>query len=615
MRKSSSKPFGSSGPARRSIAFAAASLLAMSPVRAYAVNPSQDFAMSPAPGGALAQGSAAVSKFKFMFGAPARWQGTLHWRYNHANAPAQFSNAKDAVISQIIAESTKWTSVCGVQIAYDGETTVAPHTLAAGPNGVNVIGWGQPDMGISGATYVWYQTSGNNRMLVEADTILDPQYVMTPTQFTQTMSHEWGHAIGLAHSNVEGALMSGPPDSMYSNGSTLTPDDVHGCRCLYGPAAGQTAGNVCSLPESIDFGTVSVGASSSENPVTVTNSGNAAMTIAAISTGTGDFAIGSNSCAPGTALAPGASCTFGVVARPASAGERGDLVTIATSEGPYQIPLDATAVAVPQATQAPVPNFEGSWWNAPGGSESGWGLNLAQQGNVIFASWFTYDATGKAWWLSMTANPAGNNVFSGTLYQTRGPAFNIVPFDSNAVTYQAVGTGTLAFTDANNGTFTYTVNGIGGTKSITRTVFGSLPVCTVATQATLATATNYQDIWWAAASGESGWGVYLTHQGSTIFASWFSYDLDGSPLWLSVTAQQNAAGVYSGALYRTTGPPFGTPFDPSRVTYTPVGNATLTFGDGDDTTFAYSVTIGSVSVTQSKHLSRMVFQVPGTVCR
>jgi hypothetical protein len=27
------------------------------------------------------------------------------------------------------------------------------------------------------------------------------------------------------------------------------------------------------------------------------------------------------------------------------------------------------------------------------------------------------------------------------------------------------------------------------------------------------------------------------------------------------------------------------------------------------------VTIGSVSVTQSKHLSRMVFQVPGTVCR
>jgi hypothetical protein len=185
------------------------------------------------------------------------------------------------------------------------------------------------------------------------------------------------------------------------------------------------------------------------------------------------------------------------------------------------------------------------------------------------------------------------------------------------VTYQAVGTGTLAFSDANNGTFTYTVNGIGGTKPITRTVFGSLPVCTAATQAMLATATNYQDIWWAAAGGESGWGVYLTHQGSTIFASWFSYDFDGSPLWLSVTASQSAAGVYSGTLYRTTGPAFGTPFDPSKVAYTPVGSATLTFGNGDDATFAYSVTLGSppVTVTQSKQLTRLVFQVPGTVCR
>ena len=135
-------------------------------------------------------------------------------------------------------------------------------------------------------------------------------------------------------------------------------------------------------------------------------------------------------------------------------------------------------------------------------------------------------------------------------------------------------------------------------------MFGTLPVCTAATQAMLATATNYQDIWWAAASGESGWGVYLTHQGSTIFASWFSYDLDGSPLWLSVTASQNAAGVYSGTLYRTTGPAFGAPFDSSKVAYTPVGSATLTFGDGDDATFAYSVTIGSGRVAENRSVCR-----------
>ncbi len=106
-------------------------------------------------------------------------------------------------------------------------------------------------------------------------------------------------------------------------------------------------------------------------------------------------------------------------------------MTIDTSEGPYRVPLDATGVGAPQPpAQTLAPNFEGSWWTAPAGSESGWGLNFAHQGDVIFATVFTYDATGKTWWLSMTANRIGNNVFSGTLYETRGPAFNTVPFDS-----------------------------------------------------------------------------------------------------------------------------------------------------------------------------------------
>ena len=43
----------------------------------------------------------------------------------------------------------------------------------------------------------------------------------------------------------------------------------------------------------------------------------------------------------------------------------------------------------------------------------------------------------------------------------------------------------------------------------------------------LSLAYNYQDLWWAAPAGsEAGWGVNLTHQGDTIFATWFTYDLD-----------------------------------------------------------------------------------------
>jgi len=603
------------------VALSLASIVSTSAGIARAAGDVPDYALSPVPSASTAQRSAAVSKFKYMFGAPARWPGAMHWRYNHASAPAQFSNAKDAVVQQIIAESAKWTAVCGVQIAYDGETTALPKTLAAGgPDGISVIGWQKPDLGISGATYLWYQTNGSSGLtLVDADMMLDPAYVTTTAQLTSTVSHEWGHAIGLAHSNLERTLMSGPPDSAYTNDTGLAADDVHGCRCLYGPPAGQSAANVCSLPEIVDFGTLSVGVASSESPITVTNSGNATLTISGVRTGTGDFLIGTNGCTPGASLAPGASCTFGVLARLARAGDRSDEVTIDTSEGPYRVPLDATGVGAPPA-QTLAPNFEGSWWTAPAGSESGWGLNFAHQGDVIFATVFTYDATGKTWWLSMTASRLGNNnVFSGTLYETRGPAFNTVPFDSKAVTYHAVGTGTLDFSDANNGTFTYNVNGIAQSKPVTRTVFGNLPICTSATQSDLSAATNYQDIWWAAAgTGETGWGLHFTHQGDIIFATWFTYDFDGSPLWLSATAQKSAPGVYSGTLYRTTGPAFGTvPFDPAKVARSPVGNATLSFGNGDNATFAYSVTLGSqaVTVAQTKQLSRLVFRDPGTVCR
>ena len=258
-------------------------------------------------------------------------------------------------------------------------------------------------------------------------------------------------------------------------------------------------------------------------------------------------------------------------------------------------------------------NYEGLWWNAPAGSESGWGINLAHQGDVIFASWFTYDLTGKGWWLVMTANKTAANSYSGTLYQTTGPAFSAAHFDPSGVSATSVGTGTLTFVDSNNGSFAYSVNGIAQTKSITRESFGPMPTCTFASQTSHAAATNYQDLWWAApAASESGWGVNFTHQGDAIFATWFTYDVDHTPMWLVVTAQKSSAGVYTGTLYRTTGPAFNAvPFNPNNIVATSVGTATITFTDGNTATFATTVN----GVAQAKAITREVFVAPGTTCQ
>jgi hypothetical protein len=124
-------------------------------------------------------------------------------------------------------------------------------------------------------------------------------------------------------------------------------------------------------------------------------------------------------------------------------------------------------------------NFQDLWWRAPAGLESGWGINITHQGDVIFATWFTYGADGKGVWIVMAhGTKTAANTFSGTLYRTTGPAFSSVPFDPTRVAATEVGTGTFTFSDAGNGTFAYTVNGISQSKPIMREVYASpVSVC------------------------------------------------------------------------------------------------------------------------------------------
>jgi hypothetical protein len=244
------------------------------------------------------------------------------------------------------------------------------------------------------------------------------------------------------------------------------------------------------------------------------------------------------------------------------------------------------------------------------------GINLAHQADTIFASWFTYDTSGRGWWLVMTAQKSATTTYTGTLYQTRGPPFNTDPFNPQQFTTTAVGTGTLTFRDGDSGTLRYTVDGVSQTKFITREVFGPLPTCTYGARPDFVAATNYQDLWWVAGGAESGWGINLNHQGDTIFATWFTYDLDGSPLWLVVTARKTGSGIYSGDLYRTAGARFDA-FDPANVVPTKVGTATFTFANGNSATFRYTVQVSGMPgpVTQTKAITRELFVPPaGTVC-
>ena len=189
-----------------------------------------------------------------------------------------------------------------------------------------------------------------------------------------------------------------------------------------------------------------------------------------------------------------------------------------------------------------------------------------------------------------------------------------MPFDPARVTRTAVGNGTLTFADLNNATFTYTVNGIDADEGD-----HPVPVRSIACPARSGRSRTSR---WRPTSrtcggspngAESGWGINLAHQGDIIFGSWYTYDLDGSALWLSVTAPKVSPGVYSGQLIRVSGPPFGSvPFDSAAVIRTVVGTATFSFANGNAATFAYVVN----GVAQSKAITRFLFLPPsGTLCQ
>jgi len=110
-------------------------------------------------------------------------------------------------------------------------------------------------------------------------------------------------------------------------------------------------------------------------------------------------------------------------------------------------------------------------------------------------------------------------------------------------------------------------------------------------------------------------GLNLTHQGDTIFATWFGYDTDQRPLWLSGTAGKAGPGAYAGKLFRNSGQGFNAmPWDKSQVTATEVGIYALAFQDGNHGTLHYQFALGSTAVEQIKEITRQVYEDPGTIC-
>ncbi|MDP4029915.1 MAG: hypothetical protein Q8P42_13250 [Gallionella sp.] len=127
-------------------------------------------------------------------------------------------------------------------------------------------------------------------------------------------------------------------------------------------------------------------------------------------------------------------------------------------------------------TTPPPTDYSALWWNP---DEPGWGVALAQQYGTIFATWYTYDANGKAVWYvsSDCAVTASGNGCEGDLYQVTGGSPPTAAWNGAGKALDKVGN--INFTFTGNGTDTagsmsYTLNGASVSKSVGQQIFYSI---------------------------------------------------------------------------------------------------------------------------------------------
>jgi hypothetical protein len=114
-------------------------------------------------------------------------------------------------------------------------------------------------------------------------------------------------------------------------------------------------------------------------------------------------------------------------------------------------------------------NYSDLWWNP---DESGWGVNITQQADVMFATLFLYGDRGQAIWYVATLSYVGENItgsksWSGDLYETNGP-YHVGPFDPALVTAKKIGVATFASNANDTAVFQYITSSAAITKNIQR---------------------------------------------------------------------------------------------------------------------------------------------------
>lgn len=198
--------------------------------------------------GAIELEPAEVSAQFQIFGI--RWpQPFATWLYNPEGGPA--SMPAETALEAIKAGAGGWTNAGGTGWHFDFLATTTTPTGCNGipesipRDGLNVVGWGHIAGGYLGYSCWWSGPSFVDGTpyfeMTEFDLIFQPEFSYTGASLQALALHEFGHALGLDHTEAPcpGQVMCEGRDAMTF--STPREDDINGLIALYGYAPTPTA--------------------------------------------------------------------------------------------------------------------------------------------------------------------------------------------------------------------------------------------------------------------------------------------------------------------------------------------------------------------------------------
>lgn len=180
------------------------------------------------------------------------------------------------------------------------------------------------------------------------------------------------------------------------------------------------------------------------------------------------------------------------------------------------------------------------WWNA---SESGWGMQISQHNNEIFAVWYTYDEQGNQLFIVLSGcnlQAFNGSVCRGNLYRGTGSPYTLPTYNRALNTTVNIGEATLTFNNRDSATFAYRIGGTSITKQMTRFQFGprraDFP-------------RDVTDIYYQ--PGADGWGISAIQNGDTVFKIIYHYDETGRPMFATASPKFSQDGTLTGTLFRS----------------------------------------------------------------